>query len=272
MVFSSIYLSSISTIAFAMTASDLAKFIVNNKPTFVEPEIYTYYDNGCLRRIPVRLLKTINLGGNRIGGITNLTACWGAKITYFEMTRDNLESVSAFSAIGSGRSLHYSNWGPDNRPGENITLEELQAIGKAMSLDIKIQEKMTPISYSNCQTALIAARDRMKGSDRYINRTVTDDISKTRSDYPKGRFQSYGFSLGGSRAVDLMNSPKLLTDITQNIIQKCTTVSMVEFGLDATDFNRVYGILSNGSIGEFKCIDHDERNTQKLPWGVSVCL
>jgi len=66
----------------------------------------------------VPLVKTLDLGSGRIGGITNNYLCWGATYTYFEMTRGNLESIRVFAEISAARTLRYGNWGPVANPGE----------------------------------------------------------------------------------------------------------------------------------------------------------
>ena len=122
---------------FAMTPSELAIFATNYKYNEKAPVAYSYYDKGCQRNVSVSLVKTIDLGKGRIGGITNQFLCWGATYTYFEMARGNLESIRAFVAIGAGRSTRYTNWGPVANPGDDLTQDQLISVAKTMTANTK---------------------------------------------------------------------------------------------------------------------------------------
>ena len=121
---------------FAMTPSELAIFATNYKYNEKAPVAYSYYDKGCQRNVSVSLVKTIDLGKGRIGGITNQFLCWGATYTYFEMARGNLESIRAFVAIGAGRSARHANWGPVANPGDGFT-GKLTSVAKAIMANTK---------------------------------------------------------------------------------------------------------------------------------------
>lgn len=117
----------------AMTPSDLATFATNHKYNKNAPVAYSYYDKGCLTTVSVPLVKTLDLGSGRIGGITNKYLCWGATYTYFEMTRGNLQSIRVFAEISAGRTLRYTNWGPVANPGDDLTHAQLISVAKAIA-------------------------------------------------------------------------------------------------------------------------------------------
>ncbi len=127
--------------SFAMSGTDLVRFAKNNRISMSKnPLVYNFYDRGCQRLIPVHLVKTMNLGGGKIGAITTWGACWGANYTYFEMTRGNLKSLRVITAVESGRSMHYSNWSPVKEPSDGISkndpiyIENREALGRAISV------------------------------------------------------------------------------------------------------------------------------------------
>lgn len=122
---------------FAMTPSELAIFATNYKYNEKAPVAYSYYNKACQTNVSVFLVKTMDLGNGRIGGITNEFLCWGATYTYFEMARGNLQSIRAFVAIGAGRSTRYTNWGPVANLGDDLTTDQLTSVAKAMTANTK---------------------------------------------------------------------------------------------------------------------------------------
>jgi hypothetical protein len=120
-----------------MTPSELAIFATNYKYNEKAPVAYSYYNKACQTNVSVSLVKTMDLGNGRIGGITNQFLCWGATYTYFEMARGNLQSIRAFVAIGAGRSTRYTNWGPVANPGDDLTPNQLTSVAKTMTANTK---------------------------------------------------------------------------------------------------------------------------------------
>ncbi|MCW6049687.1 hypothetical protein K4039_06220 [Lyngbya sp. CCAP 1446/10] len=121
---------------FAMTPSELTIFATNYKYNEKAPVVYSYYDKACLTTVSVYLVKTMDLGNGRIGGITGKFLCWGGTYTYFEMTRGNLESIRAFAEINAGRSARHANWGPVANPGDGFT-GKLTSVAKAIMANTK---------------------------------------------------------------------------------------------------------------------------------------
>lgn len=122
---------------FAMTPSELAIFATNYKYNEKAPVAYSYYNKACQTNVSVYLVKTMDLGNGRIGGITNQFLCWGATYTYFEIARGNLQSIRAFVAIGAGRSTRYTNRGPVANPGDDLTPNQLTSVAKTMTANTK---------------------------------------------------------------------------------------------------------------------------------------
>ena len=117
-----------------------------------------------------------------------------------------------------------------------------------------------------CNAALQAAKNQIQKNRKVkIVKTIKYDISKSYRSYPKNRPFSHIFGLTGA-------AEKFLTTIATDIINKCPTLSMVEFNEYRTDHVESYGLLlGNNTIGIFKCIDW-EVAPKKLDWGYIGCL
>jgi hypothetical protein len=60
---------------FAMIPSELAIFATNYKYNEKAPVAYSYYNKACQTNVSVYLVKAMDLGNGRIGGITNQFLC-----------------------------------------------------------------------------------------------------------------------------------------------------------------------------------------------------
>jgi hypothetical protein len=126
----------------------------------------------------------------------------------------------------------------------------------------------------NCSTALILSKKRLKNIDKIQTIVVhTYDVSKAYPDHPVGRSQGYILAMQGSAVSSIMNSPKFMISVAQNIIKNCKDFGMVTFGLDHSGWGISVGLLSNDRIGIFKCLDYKPRakNQKKLSWGEEYC-
>ena len=122
-----------ATSSLAMTPSELAKFASNYQSKENEPVVYMVKGTGCGKPLPVTLVKTINLGGGRIGGVTQYWDCPVTTFTYFEMTRGKYNSIRIFTEVSAGRTNNFSDWSPNPNPNEeSMTFEELEAVARAI--------------------------------------------------------------------------------------------------------------------------------------------
>jgi len=67
-----------------------------------------------------------------------------------------------------------------------------------------------------------------------------------------------------------MRSPKFQSSIATEVIRNCSTVGSVIFGLDHSGWSSSIGLMDNGKIEPFECLDHDVANP-KLKWGQEYC-
>ena len=123
-----------------------------------------------------------------------------------------------------------------------------------------------------CNAALQRAKKQIQKNRKVkVVYTGQEDISQDYKSYPKNRPFSHLFGLTGSATQSILSSEKFLTAIATDIINKCPSISMVEFNEYRTDHVESYGLLGNNTIGIFKCIDW-EVAPKKLDWGYIGCL
>jgi hypothetical protein len=123
-----------------------------------------------------------------------------------------------------------------------------------------------------CEAAIGNGRERITaGRSITIVRTSIVDGSQDYSDHPDDRPQIVQFRLDGKAADSVMESPVFQKAIALKIINSCGSVGAVIFERDRTDWSTTFGLMPNGTIKQFECVDPDpERN--KISWGQQVCL
>ncbi len=123
----------------------------------------------------------------------------------------------------------------------------------------------------SCETAVADSKVRIeKGKDI----TVTTDIasrSETYPNHPSGRPLFVTIIVDGNAADSVMLSPAFQKAIASEIIESCGSVGAVTFGKQATDWSITLGVMSDGRIEGFKCIDPDPE-VDRIPWGQQICL
>ncbi|HEY9637330.1 MAG TPA: hypothetical protein V6D14_28275 [Coleofasciculaceae cyanobacterium] len=68
-----------------------------------------------------------------------------------------------------------------------------------------------------------------------------------------------------------MESPVFQKAIASEIIKSCGSVGAVTFGRHRTDWSITLGVMSDGTIRQFECVNSDPER-DKLSWGQQVCL
>jgi hypothetical protein len=123
-----------------------------------------------------------------------------------------------------------------------------------------------------CEAAIANGRQRITAgrSITIVNSKILDD-SQTYPDHPDGRPNIVQIILDGKAANSVMESPVLKKAIASEIISSCGSVGAVTFGRYRTDWSSTFGLMSNGTIKQFECVDPDPER-DKLSWGQLVCL
>ncbi|MEO1374383.1 MAG: hypothetical protein AAFW70_08710 [Cyanobacteria bacterium J06635_10] len=134
----------------------------------------------------------------------------------------------------------------------------------------------TPSPALLCQAAIDEAKSDIGDVPGVVfNESKESDISNLYEDAPKERLEQYQYTLGGSGGRNILNySPKLMTEVSTNIINNCGKIGSVKFELSEADervanHKLVYGLV-DGSVKEFECVSPSEE-TSKLKWGQASC-
>lgn len=120
-------------------------------------------------------------------------------------------------------------------------------------------------------TATISKAQRIIEAGRSIQVLFsTQDISELYPDHPVNRPYRYVFTMQGSANRSILSSPKFMKSIATNIINQCNSISLVTFGLYASDVDSSIGLMPNGSVNFFDCL---EAGTGRgVTWGQAICL
>jgi hypothetical protein len=128
---------------------------------------------------------------------------------------------------------------------------------------------------NSCSGAIQAGKKRLENIRNIQSVSVKQyDIASRYPDHPIGRSQRYIYSMKGPAVDSVMGSPKLMASIAQSIIKKCETVGSVTFALASSGWGISAGILSDGRIEVFKCLEHPDPRLEikrEIPWGEEYC-
>jgi hypothetical protein len=130
-------------------------------------------------------------------------------------------------------------------------------------------------SPNSCLEAIQAGKQRLESIKNIQSVNVKQyDIASRYPDHPIDRSQRYIYSMKGPAVDSVMGSPKLMTSIAQSIIKKCETVGSVTFALASSGWGISAGLLSDGRIDVFKCLEHPDPRLEierEIPWGEEYC-
>lgn len=146
----------------------------------------------------------------------------------------------------------------------------LSAISAKHTRGIYVSQSGLEVSSVRCQVALDEATNTVEEVPSVQMSTMDiRSLAEEYSDFPAER--AYGVYIGieGQAAINVLNSPQLLTSISSQLIEECDSVSMVKFAMHQTDLNVIFGLVG-GSVLSFECTEPSPgRITQ---WGTTVCL
>lgn len=99
----------------------------------------------------------------------------------------------------------------------------------------------------------------------------TIDLSERYRNYPPNSPVGVIFSLEGRAVNDVLNSPRLMTDISNQIITGCPPIGWVQIGLYQSSAYAIFGLI-NGNVTAFRtCID-GWYSEELLSWGEVYCF
>lgn len=133
--------------------------------------------------------------------------------------------------------------------------------------------KTTSTDKGNCKAAIIDANRRiMKGRNISV-KTDIREVSDTYTDYPSGRKYALWFLLNGTSSESILQSAQFQKYFASQIIKNCDDVSLVLFGTGGSDYYWKIGLMPNGAIDFFECIDDKVEETPGIrpKWGQQYC-
>jgi hypothetical protein len=126
-----------------------------------------------------------------------------------------------------------------------------------------------------CDQAITAAKSRLQKVDQIkLVGLIKSNISQPEDkSFLLNRSQDISFQLSGPGGTNVMNSKKIMKAISNELIAHCQSVASVSFGIARTDWSQTYGIMKNGTVQLFKCVDASRDTVNiKLAWGTRICL
>ena len=182
-----------------------------------------------------------------------------AKIEHYGLVGDRVETVQK-SQGNDGFTWYY------------VRFNQSGATGWVRSDLVSVQSPPSSQSPQDglCDRAIDSARQRLSGVKHVTVTTVkTFDLAQGYSDFPPNRSIGYQFVIDGQGVETVMTSSVFLTNISQQIVRKCGSVASVTFGVNQTDWGRMFGLVDN-TIQPFSCIEAGIGQTPK--WGEAICF
>lgn len=127
-----------------------------------------------------------------------------------------------------------------------------------------------PPSHANtsCKAAVNSVKTQLQ-KQKNVQLVSVNKEDSNYPDHPKNRPYSYIFILQGTGADSVLFSDKLMTSLATKIIPQCQNIGLVVFALYNSHLSVDFGLMHNGSIQAFECI---ERENAAMPkWGETVC-
>ena len=126
------------------------------------------------------------------------------------------------------------------------------------------------VETEECVNAISSVESQLQ-SDRNITLEQSEINNRNAPGTPpEGRPNQYAFGMGGSAVEGVMSSPVFLNSLATQVIDNCSSISSVSFGLWQSGFVSVYGLLPSGEVEPFKCPEDYEFNPdtdRDLVWG-----
>ncbi|MDX2256733.1 MAG: hypothetical protein NW214_14560 [Pseudanabaenaceae cyanobacterium bins.39] len=135
----------------------------------------------------------------------------------------------------------------------------------------------TPALWSHCKRVIAENVQRLEATPK-VKVTANSGFRQLPIPYPDRKAnlnREYRFALDGDGVVNVWQSTKLMTEITEEITNGCVGTAAVSFGRDySSDFATV-GLFPDGSIKKFTCgTGFSRRSGARTPqvWGEQACF
>lgn len=139
-----------------------------------------------------------------------------------------------------------------------------------------LEAQETPALWSQCKRVIDRNAVRLQAIPN-VKVTGNSKFAPLLTPYPDrkaGLSRRYIFALKGTGVSNLLQSPKLMTEITQEITDSCVGTAVVTFGRDRTGELVNVGLFPNGTVKRFTCgadLDRRTRTRPPMTWGQQAC-
>lgn len=158
-----------------------------------------------------------------------------------------------------------------------------KSIASLIGLNLCIAFSPTPLSFIqpahagdaslSCQATLRSVQAKLKRQPNLNVISINQrDLFQSHPNYPQGRPKEYVIALGGSQASNFLKSRQLMTTLATQIIRNCETVSLVTFGTANSGDVVNLGLMPNGSIQIFECLEPGRDSPDRRVWGKVFCV
>ncbi|HEY9707343.1 MAG TPA: hypothetical protein V6D48_03980 [Oculatellaceae cyanobacterium] len=121
-----------------------------------------------------------------------------------------------------------------------------------------------------CEVAMLNAKKRIEQGREITVTTNIKDGSELYPDHPNGRPTIIWLEVDGSAADSMMVSPVSQKASASEIIKSCNSVGAVTFIRYQTGWSSTFGLMRDGSIQNFECVEHDPEKGSPS-WGQEWC-
>jgi hypothetical protein len=156
--------------------------------------------------------------------------------------------------------------------------EELSSVSLGINQfppEQKISAKKSSDIDQRCNTAVRTAVNRLNEVRNIDVVYVTPiNLSEFYSNYPSSAPLGITFGLEGRGIDNVMNSPQLMTNISNQLITGCPVISLVTIGRSYSSYLATFGLIGD-SVREFICSADSLSGTtemMKLRWGELYCM
>lgn len=140
----------------------------------------------------------------------------------------------------------------------------------SLSASILPPQARSQATGKSCEAVILNAKKRIEQGRDITVMTNIEDGSELYPDHPDDRPTIIKIIVNGRAADSVMESPVFQKALASEIIKSCNSVGAVTFIRYQTGWSSTVGLMRDGSIQNFECIDHDPEKGSPS-WGQNWC-
>ncbi len=123
---------------------------------------------------------------------------------------------------------------------------------------------------AGCLNALIDAQTYLKEGRAIEVRTSFANIQGY-PDAPSNRPHRVILAMAGEDSDKVMESEPLRSSISTNLLRNCSSTGMVTIAVANSGYFRDHGVMKDGTITTFQCVENRLEEKEELRWGQQFC-